>query len=703
MSKEPIVTSIFSELTVLGFLAMLCFLIVKFGLSHVSLMVFGDEAGTPEHEENKEKLTEMLESIHMIIFLVMVIFIFEALGMIYVSDLESEKFQEYEGEVLTLHQRLNLVGRWKKMNEDENKPGAMALFFGWSSSAREYNKTQAIVRFMLMRQEFINDEANEDNALKRDFRFHMYLTKVMGERLGHMIELPWSQWVMLELWIMLFLVTAVSFKGSWLFVLITWLISSWALVVVAHIMLSGLHRTQDRMTHACRGLTMLDAEDAIGDSASTEGSGSTTEEGSGEGTGNGEDPAPDEVEKTEETPLVDKDTAKVDVETAEHADANHPGGLRKWIRSRPQYLDDETLDEGPWWVPDCIREMPNTKNRDQIRFYNLFVLGKGEVRFHLFLIRFLFLASALFLSVFCLNAAPMYIDEAYSWPAAIVLTTMGIMPIFVVYFFYLYHILDASVLVTSVEFFRVRRTVMAVVRHQKEDRAVMLLRIIVALHDDKSEDTALDGTLAKMQTVLNDPEAQKKKKINQLLEAETSLELEHLADIFDNLDVDKSGSLSHAEIQKLLAQFGFNMNLGEESDAKTAEVLRASMSKYSNSPTIQGKEGGEQEVAMTKAEFLTWMLNKAHQAEDLEPEEVAHFIFSRWDTDEEGKLSVEELLKGFASLGEAFTTNEVATLVVELDMNDDGEFDHEEFAMWVERHSNEGKEASAFSCCGLCD
>merc|ERR550514_2068129 len=103
--------------------------------------------------------------------------------------------------------------------------------WGLTSAAREYNELEMKMRFMLMRQEFINDEANSNNALKRDFRFHMYLTKVMGERLGEMIELPWHNWVALEICVLLFLgFAATAAQGSWLFVLVTWLVCSWALL-----------------------------------------------------------------------------------------------------------------------------------------------------------------------------------------------------------------------------------------------------------------------------------------------------------------------------------------------------------------------------------------------------------------------------------------------------------------------------------------
>jgi Ca2+-binding EF-hand superfamily protein len=705
-SQEPIVSSIFSELTVLGFLAMICFLITKFGLDHISLMVFGTSEGK-EHEENKEKLGEMLESIHMVIFLVMVIFIFEALGMLQLAEAESERWCDMEGEILTLHQRLALVGKWKDMNEPDQKPGSWSLFFNITPAARTYNSTQAQVRFMLMRQEFINDEANANNALKRDFRFHMYLTKVMGERLGQMIELPWTQWVLLEVVIMIFLIVAATIaQGSWLFVLATWLCASWGLLIIAMLFYRGLYRAYTRINHSCDGMTMLESEDAkyyeLKSAARlaqiSAGSKLDPLEGSGKGAGSG---AEDETAKEEEDEIAKVEATEEDalLESPEHPeedemveeekiDAEHPGGHRTWIQSRPRYLDDPSLDVGTWWVPESKREMPKTKNPDVIRFYNLFAFGKAEKRWHLFVIRFLFLSEALFLSVFCLNVLPLYVDEAYTWYEALFIAMIGIGPGMFVYFFYMYNILDLSVLVTSVEFFRLRRMVMAVVRHQKEDRAVMLLRIIVALHMSSPQSQQIDTVLARMQAVVEDPEAQHKGKINTLLEHDTSLELEHLADIFDNLDQDNSGSLSNKEVEQLLKQFGINPTTGSESAA-----LRDSIKSWGHTDT------GE-EVAMSKAEFLTWMLNKAQQAEKLDAEEVAHFVFKKWDKDHQGHLSVEELLEGFSSLGEAFTTNEVSNLVLELDLNDDGEFDHEEFAIWVERHSKEREDENEW-CCGL--
>merc|ERR1711998_480895 len=69
---------------------------------------------------------------------------------------------------------------------------------------------------------------------------------------------------------------------------------------------------------------------------------------------------------------------------------------------------------------------------------------------------------------------------------------------------------------------------------------------------------------------------------------------------------------------------------------------------------------------------------------------------------EEGeKLSVEELQKGLSTLGESFTPNEVAALIVSLDTNDDGEFSEEELAKWIEMHSLSDHEHTGLFKLGL--
>merc|ERR1712146_433108 len=99
--------------------------------------------------------------------------------------------------------------------------------------------------------------------------------------------------------------------------------------------------------------------------------------------------------------------------------------------------------------------------------------------------------------------------------------------------------------------------------------------------------------------------------------------------------------------------------------------------------------------------------NKAQQAQkSLSAKEVAEYIINNkeWNKDGNATMTVEELQTGLLSLGEAFSANEVSAIVMELDMNDDGEFNEEELERWVEQHSAGVAEENGlfgFGCLGF--
>jgi len=67
---KPLLESLFSEMTVLGFLGVITFLVSKVGvLSEISVVVFG--------ESEEEFLTELLETVHYVLFGVMCFFILQ--------------------------------------------------------------------------------------------------------------------------------------------------------------------------------------------------------------------------------------------------------------------------------------------------------------------------------------------------------------------------------------------------------------------------------------------------------------------------------------------------------------------------------------------------------------------------------------------------------------------------------------------------
>tara|TARA_B110000208_G_scaffold183541_1_gene236375 strand:+ start:641 stop:1078 length:438 start_codon:yes stop_codon:yes gene_type:complete len=68
----PILKALFAELTLMGFIGLLLFIIAKTPILNLaSVQIFG------EGDENATRLQEQFETIHMVIFLVMSVFFFE--------------------------------------------------------------------------------------------------------------------------------------------------------------------------------------------------------------------------------------------------------------------------------------------------------------------------------------------------------------------------------------------------------------------------------------------------------------------------------------------------------------------------------------------------------------------------------------------------------------------------------------------------
>lgn len=765
--NEPLVMSIFSELTVLGFLALVCFLISKMGIHHLSLMVFGHA----DVEEDKQKLTEMIEGIHMCIFLVMVLFLLEAMGMMVVANRDGKRWDRLEEAVLTIAQRKELVEEWQDIC-DNHHPGEWEKWFNLTEKAQKYNQKKNHIRFMLMRQEFINDELDDNNKLARDFDFTLYLRLVMGERLAHCVELPMSQWVALELLTLVMVsTTAWMADGEWLFLLCIWLGWAWLLLLLAHLFLRNQWWILHMLVHSCHGKTILDSDevkeheeveasearlaesktvsqgDAITGAAadsttakSEAGDGNPSTAGSGEGTGSGT--------------IAEGDTAPLKgVEV---------GNQRRWIKSQPRYLNQERLDHpiysfcpsiffcgsdhededgntttGPFWcrqdsclstleemVP-CIEGGEHSPDSmlEKRRFYHLFPYGKHEVSHQLFMLRFLFLGNAVYLSVFIMCMVPMYIDSAFHIGAIIALSVVGLTPGLLIYFVYMYQIIGVSTQVTGVEHFRMRRMIEKVKRTQKEQRCVTMLRMLVALNNlqegtdeqksqfGKAKSSNRHRSIVELMT-RHQKDKVSKTKIADHLNNHTNIKLDHFADIFETLDKDDDGDITKKEISEMMSKFG--VTLKEETFYLMAQADIDTGGNFQHET--------KDDETIQKEEFLIFLLNMSEQAKHVHASCIVNFVFDLWDKgedvgdgkgnskggDKDQRLSVSELHAGLASLGESFTASDISNIINELDINDDGEFSKHEFTLWVEYHDtthtfDDGEGGLMDENCGLCD
>ena len=114
----------------------------------------------------------------------------------------------------------------------------------------------------------------------------------------------------------------------------------------------------------------------------------------------------------------------------------------------------------------------------------------------------------------------------------------------------------------------------------------------------------------------------------------------------------------------------------------TLNELRTVMQSLGQNPTDQELEDMINEVdndgnnEIDFEEFLTLM---ARNMQDLDEEKVIKQGFSVFDTDEDGKITLDDLRRVMESLGEQLNENQLVEIIKELDSNSDDAIDFEEF------------------------
>lgn len=84
---RPVISALFSEMTVLGFLSL-----ITFGVSKASLLQEMSAAIFGESEEREGYLEELLERIHYVLFAVMCLFIFQVIALVHHGNIMEERW-----------------------------------------------------------------------------------------------------------------------------------------------------------------------------------------------------------------------------------------------------------------------------------------------------------------------------------------------------------------------------------------------------------------------------------------------------------------------------------------------------------------------------------------------------------------------------------------------------------------------------------
>lgn len=662
----PLVNSLFSELTTLGFLGVATFVITKSDiLQDISAKLFGSD------EEDRKLLIEMLEQIHLMIFLVMVIFLVKAVSMVGYMNANKKKFVQIESSVITAGGRLKAVKEFEAVKDNTFFPGELTL--NLTLRAREYTRLQERLRYMLLRTGFIHfnennsteqaleegaQEAAESEQLKKQFNFYLYLSKVLGERLAEVVEITLRQWLILLCCIALFTFLSILGEGSWEFMLRVWIGIGWIIFFLMLMFRNLLLSQLTLLMQADQGHSLVETQETNRESL--------------------------------------RRMSSSDVTAA-------------WNEGMPKYM--QMSDKVTSSMPSCLIGDP-ARTPAQQRMFNVFLFGRNEPTFHIIVLRFLFLINSVFTAVYSLTFCLGYVVEVYSIQEAVIISILALTPPIVCWGWYLFEIVQLSTMVTSIEHMRARQAVNEVYRHQKEANAVSLMRLIAVIldpsHHSPVEPEEVEAMVAAME---KDEEAKKQAAhayhvhtyIADYLEDQSAeLFMARMMDIFNSFDEDDSGFLTKDEIFAIFKQLGFDspddldVALGPITSKLDLSVPAAAV----DASDITNKSGGcfpakggvvELEskaptMLFSKPVFLAMYMHLEKLARSLSAEEVALTWFSKIDDDASGRLSVVELQEVLQSCGRAFSPNDVSALILELDENGDGEFDIQEFTAWFVKH-----------------
>ncbi|RLN68609.1 hypothetical protein BBJ29_009862, partial [Phytophthora kernoviae] len=707
----PFVNTVFSELTTLGFIGLLLFVVTK--LEVVAWLSRAALGGSSE-------LQEIIEKLHMALFLFIVIFLVLCLGLLRLGMHVQHEWREFERSCADIP---SVLSEFAIATEP---PRSWFDRLSWSRAAAARKAEREMV-YLALRRRFMDYRSNhpdEEQArlmakefqLQGDdtrFPFNEYLSTISGEVMGRLIEIDMATWLALE--IALVALLGICWRAGPRGEVALLLISGFSLIAMNDIVYRRVYAMRCLLTPP---RLQCDAERLRGKSVWR----------AQHGLPSLNDIKPTHSPSNEKTWLLEDSS-----ESGRDYD-----DTQSWT---PPYLE---------LLPNCGRDLPVK----ELKKYQRRIIGGGSgngVLLALFSTRLVFLLTALHLSVFLLREIGQ-INELYGDNPIVVtiLCVLFLIPAIVVPNMST-RIARDGLLAFNVEHMKSTRVIVQVTRLLRARQTLRTLRFVaemkihlrenVRTHNEqlklnvelmpevpmppvsrrrssivpidasatfkaarRRSSTHLDPTVAA--NVLHSiqkppPPLQQLSKAVEKTEPPLSplaayltprekrgdayrreMERREIHTIFCLFDVDGSGSVSRDEMASLLLAITHDLDDMQLNRLMTDLVVEELDADDENSH-IGAVVEGPQEV--TFEAFYKWcsarIRESLHSKEEL-VEEIFHMV----DADGSGSISVDEFVSIFKTLGQALDHDDVRELVYQMDRNGDGKIDLEEFSKMLQKH-----------------
>ncbi|RLN44449.1 hypothetical protein BBJ28_00006131 [Nothophytophthora sp. Chile5] len=712
----PFVNTVFSELTTLGFIGLLLFVVTKLDVvSWVSKEALGGSA----------ELQEIIEKLHMALFLFIVIFLVLCLGLLRLGMHVQHEWREFERSSADIP---SVLSEFALTTEP---PRSWIERFFWSRAAAARKAHREVVylalrrRFMDYRSNHPDEEIAHQDAMEFQlhgddsrFPFNEYLSIISGEVMGRLIQIDMATWVALELVLvaLLGLCWRVGPRGEV------------GILLLAGFLLIALSEFVYRRVNAMRCL--LTPPRLQHDAERLRRKGQWRSQ-------HGLPPLYEDIQAL--------DTNEKTWLLAESTECGH----------------DQEGDTGYGWTPPYVELLPNggrdlTEKELKERQRSLIGGGWGNgVVLALFSTRLVFLLTALHLSTFLLREmnqiAVLYGDK----PALVgLLCLLFLLPSIAVPGMST-RIARDGLLAFNVEHMKVSRVIVQVTRLLRARQTLRTLRFVAEMKvylresvrrksqqrdfniqllpevplpvpsGKRASITPIDasasfkaarrrsstrlaplGVAGVLRSTPNPPPPPKltspkaaiasvEQPLSPLAAYLTprekrgdayrrEMERREIHTIFCLFDVDGSGSVSRDEMAGLLLAITHDLD-DDQLNRLMIDLVAEELDSDEESTAGQSRGKVEAPQEITFEAFYKWCsarIQESHHSKEELVEEIFHMV----DVDGSGNISVDEFVAIFRTLGQSLDHDDVRELVYQMDRNGDGKIDLEEFSKMLQKH-----------------
>ena len=490
---------------------------------------------------------------------------------------------------------------------------------------------------MGMRNAFINPRDSTHRVLPSDFDFSYYLSLLLGELLGEIVEITPPVWVALEvvllcLWGLSFL-EAKAFCGAWMGF-------GWLFLFGAAWVMMSLYKVKDMVTPSVMGFVVLHFSFIIilifffllillfflkflfFSSVSFQEQDASVNA--------------DPMYTTESSKLLRE-------EMRTHAVEDKVTHEIVYLQSiRPPYLSLELKQRSETGK----RMLGKPANKHEL----CFPFDRHGVKFFVQLFRLILVLLSLYLALTAVHFGPQFYEEFTPLIATLMLIG-SLLPVFSVAFYVMPHSIVTLVITANIEKMRKKETISKVLRDMHTRKALKLLTMLqmMQFYTRKSK-----------VGLMKDSKAADKRDPG-LGENLTPEKREDLKEVFEMFDADKSGYVDSQELMDILSL------LGEEITEREALDL-----------IITIDEDGDRRMNFN--EFCAFMSLHQHNHPTQHVDEMVESLFGIFDKDGSGSVSAAEFRDTMLRVCQGKFEEEDLDMVIEdIDKDDDGEIDLKEF------------------------